>query len=186
MFHRRKAAIRGSIAATSSFPEHTSMGFPAIPGYPLPDNMINTFLDYDPGPDFRYNDLPAPISLQPPRIRGIIPMLVPKTDADGNELSGIPSVLHQAPLGTYLGWNVTGSGYHKGRGCGFSGGFIPFARTKSERIAAGDPRLSLEERYGTHEEYVSRVKAAAAKLVKERFLLEDDAARIVREAAESN
>jgi len=167
-------------------PQHLAMGFPAIPGYPLPDSLLNTFFDYDFGSGFEYNDMSGTISLQPPPVRQIIPMLVPRTDADGNETSGIPSVLHQAPLGTYLGWNVTASGYRRGRACGFTGGFIPFARTKAERLVAGDPRPSLEERYGTHEGYIARVKEASRRLVEQRFLLEDDAARLVREAEDSN
>ncbi len=85
--------------------------------------------------------------------------------------TGVASVLHQAPLGTYLGWNVTASGYYKGTECGFSGGYVPFAKTKAERVAAGDPRPSLEERYGTHEKYVALVREAAARLVKSRYLL---------------
>ena len=167
-------------------PTQAAMEFPAIAGAPLPNNMMNPFWDYDFGPDFHYNDLAGAISRQPPRIRGTIPMLVPRTDADGNEVSGVGSVLHQAPLGTYLGWNVTASGYRKGRSCGFMGGFIPFARTRAERLASGDARLSLEERYGTHQEYVARVKAAADGLVKQRLLLADDAARLVREAEASS
>ncbi len=113
-------------------------------------------------------------------------MLVPRTDADGNETSGVASVLHQAPLGTYLGWNVTASGYFKGRACGFAGGFIPFARTKAERLVAHDPRPSLAERYGDHATYVARVKAATEGLVKQRFLVADDAERLVREAEASD
>lgn len=161
------------------------MGFPAIPGAPLPDNLLNRFLEYDFGTDLNYNDLSGALRIQPPLVRSVIPMLVPKTDADGNETSGVPLVMIQAPLGTYLGWNVTASGYLKGRGCGFAGGFIPFARTKTERLASGDPRPSLEERYGTHEGYVARVKEAAARLVTMRFLLPGDAERIVREAEAS-
>jgi len=49
----------------------------------------------------------------------------------------------------------------------------------------GDPRLSLEERYGTHENYVAKVKAAAQSLVQQRFLLQDDADRLVKEAEAS-
>lgn len=167
-------------------PDHTAMGFPVIPGMPLPDNMVNVLPEYDFGQEFDYNDLSGVIAIQPPVIRRIIPMLVPRTDADGNEVGGIPSVLHQVPLGTYLGWNVTASGYLKGRTCGFSGGFIPFATTRAERLASGDPRPSLEERYGTHEAYVAKVRAAAERMVRERFLLEEDANRLVREAEESN
>ena len=71
-------------------------------------------------------------------------------DADGNEVGGVPNVLTDAPLGTYLGWNVTAGGarpFHQGQICNYVGGMIPFARTQAERLANGDPRLSLEERY---------------------------------------
>ncbi len=163
-------------------PVHSAMGFPAIPGSPLPDNMMNVLPDYDFGASFRYNDLSGAIALQPPSVRGAVPMLVPKTDADGNELGGVPSVWSQAPLGSYLGWNVTASGYLKGRACGFAGGFIPFARTKEERLASGDPRPSLEERYGSHERYVAKVRDAARQLVEQRFLLREDADNLVRQA----
>jgi len=167
-------------------PVRSAMGFPAIPGAPLPDNLINALPDYDFGPAFRYEDVSGAIGTQPPPIRGQIPMLVPRTDEDGNEVGGIPSVLRMVPLGTYLGWNVTAFGYFKGRTCGFSGGFIPFAKTRAERLASGDPRLSLEERYGTHEAYVERVRAAARQLVEQGFLLRDDAGAVggrAREAA---
>jgi hypothetical protein len=167
-------------------PQHTAMGFPVIPGEPLPDNIMNRFWDYDFGPALRYNDLSGAITQQPPVIRGLIPMLAPRTDSDGNEVGGVPSALHQAPLGTYLGWNVAASGYLKEHSCGFVGGFIPFARTKAQRIAAEDPRPSLEERYGNHASYVKRVKEAADRLTREGFLLPDDAARIASEAEASD
>lgn len=41
-----------------------------------------------------------------PVVTRVIPTPVPAVDADGNERAGVASVLHQAPLGTYLGWNV--------------------------------------------------------------------------------
>jgi hypothetical protein len=166
-------------------PDSKAMSFPAIPGKPLPDHMLNEFLDYDFGPEFYYNDMSGVITKQPPVIRHVIPALVPKVDASGNEIGGVPSVLHQAPLGTYLGWNVTTSGYLKGRGCGFSGGFIPFAATRAERMVAGDTRPSLEERYASHEAYVALVKAAAERAVRERFLLPGDAARLIADAEAS-
>ena len=94
--------------------------------------------------------------------------------------------LHRAPLGTYLGWNETASGYYKGSICAFVGGFVPFAETKAQRLASGDSRRSLEERYGTHAKYVDKVKSLARAMVKERFLLQEDAERVVREAESSN
>jgi hypothetical protein len=156
-------------------PDHRAMGFPSIPGMPLPDNLINPLLDYDFGPGFKYSDLSGVMTLQPPVIKRVLPMLVPKVDADGNETSGVPSPLHQAPLGTYLGWNVTRAGFYKGRGCGFAGGFIPFAKMKTQRLATGDPRPSLEERYHDHSGYVAAVKKAVERLLSRRLLLSEDA-----------
>jgi hypothetical protein len=167
-------------------PDHRAMGFPLIPGMPLPDNLINPLLDYDFGPEFKYSDLSGLMTLQPPLIKRVLPMLVPKVDADGNETSGVPSPLHQAPLGAYLGWNVTRAGFYKGRACGFAGGFIPFAKTKAERLAKGDPRPSLEERYLDHAGYVAAVKKAVESLLRRHFLLPEDAERLVRQADESN
>jgi hypothetical protein len=86
----------------------------------------------------------------------------------------VPVVLRDAPLGTYLGWNITAAGFHKGQICNYAGGMIPFAKTKAQRIANEDPRLSLEERYATHDGYVAAVTAAARKAVMQGFLLEAD------------
>jgi len=161
----------------------TATGFPNIPGAPSLDGLVNPVYDYDFGPDFIYNDESGLITKQPPAIRQVLPTLVPKVDADGNDVGGVPSVLRQAPLGTYLGWNTTAAGFDKGKICTLNGGYLPFAKTKAERAASGDPRPSLEERYGTHKAYVDAVKAAAQKAVAERFLLRSDADRLIAEAA---
>ena len=167
-------------------PTQAVMGSPIIPGVPLPDNAILPIYDYDFGPGFHYSDLSGVISVKPPAIRQVLPSLVPAVDADGNETSGVASVLHQAPLGTYVGWNVFAEGFYKGRNCGLAGGFVPFAKTKAERMAAGDPRPSLEERYGTHQGYVAAVRNAAARQVRGRFLLQDDADRLIAQAEASD
>ena len=167
-------------------PEAAAMGFPRIPGAALPDHLANPIYDYDFGPGFVGNDMSGAISLQPPIIRTIIPSRVPRVNADGNETSGVPSVLHQVPLGSYLGWSVTTNGFYAGLQSGFAGSYIPFAKTKAEREAAGDPRPSIEERYGTHEKYVELVRAAAARAVAQRFLLPEDADRLIAQAQEGN
>src|SRR5882724_4594202 len=110
----------------------------------------------------------------------------PRTDLDGNEIGGVPVVLLQAPLGTYLGWNVTATGFHKGKVCNYQGGWIPFAKTRAERLVSGDPRLSLEERYGTHANYFTTVRAAAARIVAQGFLLQADADALIAAAKASN
>jgi hypothetical protein len=167
-------------------PTRAAMGFPEIPGEPVPDGKINPFLVYDFGPQFRDNDLSGVITRLPPVVRGPLPSLVAKVDADGNETTGVPSVQQLVPLGAYLGWNVQATGFHAGAGCGFQGGYIPFAVTRAERLALGDPRPSLEERYRNHAGFVARVRAAAGQLVEARFLLPQDADRIIAEAEASS
>jgi len=147
--------------------------------------MLLPILDYDFGPAFVANDMRGEI-VTPPRVRRALQPLVPQIDRDGNELAGIESPLVANPLGTYLGWNVTQSGFARGQQCGFSGGFIPFAATRRERIAAGDQRPSLEERYGSQAAYVERVRRSARQLASQRLLLPEDADRIVAEAAKSD
>jgi hypothetical protein len=95
-------------------------------------------------------------------------------------------VLRDAPLGTYLGWNITAAGFHKGQICNYAGGMIPFAKTRAERMASEDPRPSLEERYLTHAGYVAAVEAAARKAVTDGFLLEADQKALVAAAEASD
>ena len=119
------------------------------------------------------------MDIQPPRVRAVLPTLVAKVDADGNEYSGIKSTLLSVPLGTYTGWNIKPAGFNKGGSCGYIGGFIPFAKTKAEREAAHDPRPSLEERYKDHDDYAARVKTAANGAVAGRTPLRADADRLI-------
>ena len=162
-----------------------AVGLPDIPGLPFSDRVLNPVLRYDFGAGFRAADVSGVMSRVPPQVVGVLPTYVPRVNADGNETSGVPSVQLQAPLGTYLGWNTFRSGIFAGHGCGFQGGWIPFAATKADRARTGDPRPSLEERYGTHEGYVAVVRKAIERAVAERFLLPDDAARLLREAESS-
>ncbi|MGE0450115.1 MAG: alpha/beta hydrolase domain-containing protein [Vicinamibacterales bacterium] len=166
-------------------PNRGAMGFPVIPGVPPPEAAVNPLLDYDLGPDFIYNEVSGVIGSQPPAIKHVLPGVVPRVNLDGNEIAGVPSVLLQVPLGTYTGWNVSTEGFFKGQSCGYQGGFIPFARTRAERVTSGDPRRSIEERYVSLDAYVALVRAAAARAVRERFLLQEDAERLVRQASAS-
>jgi hypothetical protein len=164
------------VAATSA-----AMGWPNIPNAPGPDGVVNAVLDYDFGPEYRYNDSSGVMTKVPPPIKRVIPTLVGKVNADGNEVAGLKSVLLQVPLGTYTGWNPIASGVLKGRERSLAGGYIPFAKTKAERLASGDPRLSIEERYQDLRTYYAAAAAAAADLVRQRLLLPDDAARLLKQ-----
>jgi hypothetical protein len=108
--------------------------------------------------------------------------LVPQVDADGNETAGILLPDVAVPLGTHTGWNLYRDPYPEGELCDRFGTFVPFAATRAEREAAGDPRPSLEERYGDHAGYVRRVEQAVSKLVAERLLLAEDGERFVARA----
>jgi Alpha/beta hydrolase domain len=163
----------------------TAMGFPSgIPGIPndAPNGIVNSMNDYDFGSTFIYNDMSGVISVEPPRVKQVIPTYVVKTNADGNETAGVRSVLHQLPLGSYLGWNVTASGFFKDQICAFTGGYVPFAKTLAERLATGDPRPSIQERYTTVGNYYFAASKIAKQLIAQRFLLPDDGARITTQA----
>jgi hypothetical protein len=164
-----------------------AMGFPTIPGVPpnAPTGLINPLLDYDFGPGFNRVDGIGVPSIVPPLVKRALPMKVAKVDGDGNELGGVPVVLRDAPLGTYVGWNITASGFYAGRLCSYAAGMIPFAATRAERLANGDSRLSLEERYKDHAGYVEAVRHAAANAMKRGFLLPADAAGLVAAAEAS-
>jgi len=196
--HFRDWVMRNVVPPPSRYPtlrekqlveaNKTAMGFPTIPGLrataPEP-GFINPLLDYDWGPDFNPNDGSGVMASVTPRIKQVIKMLVPKVDADGNEIGGVPVVLREAPLGTYTGWNITAGGampFHKDKLCMYAGGMIPFAKTKAERTANNDPRLSLEERYTDHAGYVAAVRKAAASALQQKFLLQQDADALIAAA----
>lgn len=183
--------VKGTLPPPSAYPRvsngtlvpatSAAMGWPNIPNTPKPDGVINSVLDYDYGPAYRYNDSSGVITNVPPRVKRVIPTLVAKVDADGNDVAGVKSVLFRVPLGTYTGWNPIASGILKGRERSLAAGYIPFAKTKAERLASGDPRLSIEERYPNLWTYYSKAATAAAELVNQRFLLPDDAVRLLKQ-----
>jgi hypothetical protein len=160
----------------------SGMGFPNIPGVTY-TGLTHTGDLLDFGPNF---DTGGIWSLVPPILRGTpYAILVPKTDADGNDEAGLRMVEVAVPTATYTGWN-TRAGPASPDGCDASGTMISFARTRAERIAAGDPRLSIEERYPTHAQYVDAVQKASGSLRGRGFLLDEDVARYVAEAGQSS
>jgi hypothetical protein len=128
------------------------------------------------------NRIAAPVDWVDPPARpdNVYGTRVCAVDADGNEIAGIRLPPIAVPLGTYTGWNV-----YRAQPCELcdrDGSLIPFARTLRERAAIGDPRPSLEERYGSRDAYVAKVKAAAEALVADRLLLPSDAALYIKAA----
>ena len=165
-------------------------GFPNIPGFPFAGNQAWPPFTYDFGPGENYDQESGIPTIQPPNITQVLPVYATKVNADGNEnVTGLPTVLGQAPLGTYVGWNLTSLGWYTGQvipGAGGSGAFWPFWDTKAHRTAANDPRLSLEERYGTHQGYSCTVRVAANQAMAARFLLSSDAPGLMTLASSGN
>ena len=158
------------------------VAFPNIPGVTGPAGIFNTRFAYYRGPQYDTVDLSGIIAVEPPIPLAEYPSLAPQVDADGNDIDGLRSHILQAPLGTYAGWNVRAAGFSQGDACDLTGSYIPFTVTKAQRLASGDPRLSLQERYGNTAGYVSAVTAAVNTLVSQRLMLASDAAGAISNA----
>ncbi|MBV9785827.1 MAG: hypothetical protein JO264_18640 [Acidisphaera sp.] len=160
--------------------------FPQIPGVTF--NLHTTYNTHQflyRGPKYDPIDVSGVITEEPPLPLYNYQVLLPQVDLDGNDIGGVRSVTLQAPLGTYTGWNTRRAGYSEGDACDLTGSYIPFAVTDADR-AAGDPRPSLQARYGNHAGYVAAVTRAANTLVRQGFLLLQDAQTQIQAAAASS
>ena len=176
---------RYSTIRSGTLVEPSEVDFPIIPGvsYNL-SGVFNTRQFYDRGALFNPLDEAGVLS-EPPVPVGTYNVRLPQVDADGNDIGGVRSPTLQVPLATYTSWNTRASGYSEGDACDLTGSTVPFPSTQAARIASGDPRLSLEERYGSHDGYVAAVKTAVERLSREGFLLPEDAATVVQQAQDS-
>lgn len=167
--------------ADDTLVEPAAVRFPKIPGVRFPERLHRAWrVDY--GPEFVTKGI---VAFEPPKLGKPFPALVPQVDADGNEIAGVRMPELAAPLATYTGWNFR----HPSIGApdelySMAGSFLPFARSKAERLKTGDPRPSLEERYPNRDAYLERAAAAARRLVSDGFLLERDVDAVLRGAAE--
>jgi Alpha/beta hydrolase domain len=158
------------------------LGFPNIPGVTY-TGLITVRHLFDFGPQFDNGIL----SIFPPDFAGpVYPSFVSRVDQDGNEVAGIRLPPVAVPVATTTGWALRRAEFGGNDGCEGSGQLIPFATTKAERLAAGDPRKSLEERYKDHDGYVKKVTKAAQQLEKKRLLLPEDVRRYIDEAQASD
>jgi hypothetical protein len=138
------------------------------------------------GPLYRADESSGIITIEPPQVGNTsYGVLLPQVDADGNDVAGIRSVFLQVPVGTYTGWNPGRKDRFENGQCNLQGSFIPFASTRTERLAVGDPRRSIEERYPTKDAYVGAIKAAAEVLVQQRLLLPEDAKTMMDQAEQA-
>ena len=159
------------------------LGWPGIPGVTY-NGLITTryLLDFGPGFDR------GVLSNYPPTLAGRLtyPIFVSRVDEDGNEVAGVRLPPVEAPIATTTGWALRRAGFGENDGGESDGQHIHFKTTRAERLAAGDPRLSLEERYQDHDGYVKAVTKAARQLEEQRFLLPADVQNHIDEAQASS
>jgi Alpha/beta hydrolase domain len=155
-------------------------GWPAIPGYELPQHPLRAFhLDF--GPEWKKGI----VTFEPPRVGKPFVMRVPAVDADGNGRAGIRLPEVAVPLATQTGWNYRdATSGAPDRLAGEIGSYIAFPRTKADRERTGDPRLSIEERYRNRDEYLGKFAAATIDLVARGYLLQEDVADLLKHAEE--
>ena len=165
--------------ATAVAPEQLKGVFPAIPGVDFPAYPPRVLrLDFGPEAGRGIATTLPPVEGRP------YPHFVPAVDQDGNEVTGIRLPDLTVPLATYTGWNLrhpqTGA---PERLIGLLGSTIPFPATHGERVAKGDPRRSIEERYPSRAGYLEQVRLAARHLIDEGYLLAEDLALVVGQAS---
>jgi Alpha/beta hydrolase domain len=189
------SSITGVFTYSTTGPTpNPSLANPALPATPYVfyDGIFHTGDLWDFGPGFDQGI----ISISPPVLLGTpYKIFVSKTDTDGNDIAGVrvPSVT--VPIATYTGWAQRagsnsdpdpGGATSMIDGCDGSGQYIPFPDTRAHRLLTGDPRLSLQERYGEPDgkntNYVNQVTTAANALVAQRFLLPEDVVTYVTPA----
>ena len=164
-----------SIDRGTAVESHTLLErFAQLPGVRVPSQTTRAIrLDYGPEAHLgRTTTLPAEEGEE-------FPALVADLDESFNELGGIRLPDLSVPLATYTGWNlrdesIGNPGLFIGITGGLAGWTLPLPTTQADREATGDPRASIEERYATRADYLDQVTRAAADLVAEGYLLEED------------
>lgn len=153
--------------------------FPKIPGVEAPAQVYAP-LRLDAGPRWRDEGI---ADVVPPQAGEPYVTLVPAVDADGNEKAGIRLPAIAAPRGTATGWNLRDDAFGSGGVlAGLPGAWFPFAKTKAEREAAGDPRPSIEERHPTDAAYLKSYANSLLELRAGGYLLDEDVARLLEQA----
>ena len=169
-----KESVEPPASRTPQVAHGTLVAAPAFPAIPsLPPFSSHT---------------PAPLldlSQMPPAVVGRYPILFPRLDMDSNAIGGVRLPVVEVPRATYTGWNPRAEGFAAGALCTNTGGVVPFAATRAERLARNDPRLSIEERWPDRASYVTAVRQTAERLAAERLLLPEDVEAMVA-AAEAN
>jgi len=166
----------GSLGRVDAYLER----YPKIPGTRTPTRAADPVrLDFG----GRFNE--GLIEVLPPRAGRPFNTLVPLVDGDGLETAGIRLPDISVPLGTYVGWNplnaTTGAPDRLSR---TEGSFTPFPRNEDDKLAFGDSRRALSERYANREAYTQAYAAATLALAEKGLILGSDINPMIQKASE--
>jgi hypothetical protein len=155
-------------AAAAGFPRIPQVAFPAVWQQPSFWKL---------GPRWEKQRI---VDQEPPGRLADYAVLVPRFNADGNEMGCLNPAEVAVPVASYTGWNLISDGTGAdGNLASLRGSYIPFARSKAERLASQDPRRSVQERYESVESYIAQMKVYCDGLVKGGYLRVDDVSRIL-------
>ena len=151
--------------------------FPAIPGVRIPESYYNPYR-LDPGPRWRSEGIADNV---PPKTGPRYVCLVPQVDADGNEIAGVRLPEVALPLATFTGWTMRNPAFSRTLGRN-TGRIWPLPATAEDRERTGDPRESLQERFGSGEDYLEKAKQRLSDLKRQRLLLDEDYDMLLEQA----
>jgi hypothetical protein len=158
----------------------SALKFPRVPGATVP-RFPKLAYPADFGPDYRDAGI---VAHEPPRLGRAYGLLVPQVDADGMELAGIRMPIITAPLGTATGWNLRSpAAGAPTQIAALLGSWFPLPLDRARRSASKDPRLSIQERYASREDYLQRIRQAAGELIASRLMLDRDIDFVLAHAA---
>lgn len=167
----------GTLVTLESF----RAAFPEIPGVEVPESFYQP-CRLDPGPRWKTDGVADQV---PPEVGPRFACLVPQVDGDGNEIAGIRLPEIAVPLATFTGWSMRSPSFSRTLRRN-AGTLWPLSRTAEERAETGDPRKSIQERYGNAADYLSKVAACLLELRDQRFLLDQDLALLLDYAAKQS
>ena len=175
---RHPSLSEGTAVASGSLLDR----FAELPGVRVPLESTRAMrLDY--GPDTHLGRLTSLPAIQGEEY----PALVSDLDENYNELAGIRLPDLTVPVATYTGWNLRDESIGNpnlfiGITGGLAGWTLPFPATPADRKSSGDRRLSIQERYGSREDYLTQVESAGRALTDEGYMWAEDLERVVDRA----
>ncbi len=120
------------------------------------------------GPEFESKGI---VAHEPPRIGAAFPVLVPKPGSDGVDLGGIRMPEATYPLGALTGWNFRSQQIGApNEPAALIGAFLPMT---PEAVRKG---------YGSRDAYLEKAGSAADSLIRKRFMLPEDRAKVISRA----